>query len=131
MHACVRDISSRALINTSHPALIISGVLSPSLGLCTFERNIVPPNIIYLATIAQDNYPAFRSLPGNDFYNTYDEWLKLLDNQATHYRALRNTIVYVRINADEFTHFCASKSTPHNLNSLYSLAAEKGRRQQN
>lgn len=88
-------------------------------------------DITYLATIAQHDYPAFRLLPGNDLPATYDGWLNLLDRQTAHYREIRNTIVYVRVDADEFARFCGVANTPHNLNSLYGLTHEKGLRQQN
>jgi hypothetical protein len=88
------------------------------------------PDTIFLADIAKNDYASFLSLPGHDFPDTYDEWLKLLNNQTKHYRSLGHPIVYVRVNADEFAHFCAPRGTGHDLNNIYRLIFEKAFRQQ-
>lgn len=78
---------------------------------------------IHLPRIAENDYPAFLRLPGQDFPGAYDEWLNLTQNQAQHWGGDR-VVVWVRINPDKFARFCDAKGTPCNKSTLYRLIIE-------
>lgn len=78
-----------------------------------------------LGEIAENDYPAFVRLPGSDFPKTYNEWLNLTRDQATHFREAGNVVVFVRVQSDEFSRHCRAKGAANNLNEFYRFLAEK------
>jgi|SRR5215471_18929062 len=84
------------------------------------RRLVVEPSVtpVHLAQIAQDDYPAFRRLPGNDFPDVYSEWLDFVRQQDALYRRKPYEIIYVRTRPDEFAAFCRDRSMRCDKNSL-------------
>jgi hypothetical protein len=64
--------------------------------------------VFVLPIIGRKDYDAFRRDLGSKLAGTYDEWAKLLSNEADAARRLGKTVVEVDIDYDEFTRYCVA-----------------------
>ena len=113
------------------PALIFSSAVSPDHLRSECMHNDNPIITTYLATITEDDYPAFRALAHIEFPQTYGEWLDLLDKHIGYYQKVGHEVVLVPVKPDEFARFCdEKKKSAYNLNSLSIFAQRKGQRRQ-
>jgi hypothetical protein len=81
--------------------------------------------IFHLATIAEDDFKAFRRLMDGNFPNTYQEWLQLRFNQGHAMKAQGYEIVAVEVSSDEFARYCNATGAKGNVHSLRGFAIEK------
>ncbi len=75
--------------------------------------------------IAAHNYDAIRGREATDFPNTYDEWLKLINERRLEHERRNFITRKVQINPDEFARYCGRYGDPHDLKRLMDFAAEK------
>lgn len=85
--------------------------------------------IKYLPEIAEDDYPAFRRLPSNNFPNTYYEWLDLANKHFKETVGSGFTAIQVQVKAGEFSAFCREIRSGYYLHNLYNFAAKKAGQQ--
>jgi hypothetical protein len=74
---------------------------------------------VCIPDISENEYPAFRSLPGNYFPEAFNLWRYETDKRVQDFMANRRTIITVPVKAHEFAAYCRARNVdcnPHNLN---------------
>jgi hypothetical protein len=84
---------------------------------------------VYQPSILKEEFEAFRALLGPDVPNTYDEWLKLAEDDAKEHAGSGDVAVRaVTIHPDEFSAWIATHRDQSNVEALNAIALVKGLR---
>jgi hypothetical protein len=78
--------------------------------------------------IARHDYEPFRRLIIADLPDTYDEWLKLMEQARLENERRRVVVRAIEINFHEFVRYCWAKRCAHNIKSLENFTIEKAGR---
>jgi hypothetical protein len=75
--------------------------------------------------IAAQDYDAIRGRVTTDFPDTYDKWLKLINDRRFEHERRGFVTRKIQIDPAEFTRYCGARGYPHDLKRLMDFTAEK------
>ena len=74
---------------------------------------------VYIPDISENEYPAFRSLGGRYFPETFNLWRYEMDKRVQDLMVSKREIITVSVKAHEFSEYCRAHNiacNPHHLN---------------
>jgi hypothetical protein len=83
----------------------------------------------WLPEIGPENYPAFLTIPANDFPKTFKEWDRMLSRKSDDLQLQfhpHGGIINVKINPGEFIEHCRTTRPKSTLEALFRFAIKKG-----
>jgi len=75
--------------------------------------------------ISKEEYPSFRQQVGSHLADSYDEWLKVHNEQIEEARRNGDTVARIEVKYDEFVEFCRTTGATSNANTLLDFTVKK------
>jgi hypothetical protein len=85
-------------------------------------------NRYFIPRLERAQYQLFRELPGTDFPDTYDEWLKFPAKQRQDRGRMGFEVIEVPIDPHNFASYCRTRGIPATMEWLHKFADELGYR---
>ena len=79
----------------------------------------------WMPIIRREDYGTFRGIIGADLPDTYDEWGKLHQQNATNLIKVGHEVRFTEVDPAEFVRFCSARQRATGLKALKDFAMER------